>query len=300
VEAVITSHGQPLPDSVRRTLEPAFGHDFGDVRVHDDSAAAESARAVNALAYTVGNHIFFGHAQYSLNTDTGRRLLAHELTHTIQQSKLPARTRTTDNVESEQHWRLRTAAPHLPTAELFDDVHRRGSGGALRQRSSPEPRVQTLVSAPLIQRTKVCSKRLEAPVLGWLFNHSYVDDTGMDNCLGSSMPGNYAIQTLTSGNFVRGCAVKTPTSTDPQSDTPNVKECNPALGVTDLSRCLSDQYSRYADPSVYANAFGPNSNTFAGTLASACCADGSSTGLGLVPGWDHDPAPPLCFPWNGC
>jgi hypothetical protein len=71
--------------------------------------------------------------------------------------------------------------------------------------------------------TKICSKRLEAPVLGWFFNHSYIDDTGMGNCRGNSMPGNYAIQSLTSGNFVKGCAAKTSTSTDPQSYAPNVR-----------------------------------------------------------------------------
>jgi hypothetical protein len=151
------------------------------------------------------------------------------------------------------------------------------------------------LSSPMVQRTKMCSKRLQAPGLGLIFNHSYIDDTGMDNCKGSSMPGNYAVQDLVSGNFLKGCAVKTATSTDPQSYTPNVKQCDPAPGVTDLSKCLSDAYASYSDPSLYQNLpveNGPNSNTFAATLAKACCADSSSSGLGLVPGWDHDPAPP--------
>lgn len=86
VEHVLATPGQPLADSVRRTLEPGFGHDFSGVRVHDDSKAAESASAVNALAYTVGNHIVFGAGQYSPGTAGGDHLLAHELTHTIQQT----------------------------------------------------------------------------------------------------------------------------------------------------------------------------------------------------------------------
>ena len=61
------------------------GHDFARVRVHADAAAAASARAVHALAYTVGNHIVFGAGQFSPTTAAGRRLLAHELTHTLQQ-----------------------------------------------------------------------------------------------------------------------------------------------------------------------------------------------------------------------
>jgi hypothetical protein len=62
--------------------------------------------------------------------------------------------------------------------------------------------------------------------------------------------------------------------------------------MTDVSKCLRGAYAAYSDPSVYQNPRGPNSNTFAATLAKACCADSSSTGLGSVPGWDQSPAPP--------
>lgn len=86
VEAVLSTPGQPLADTARCMLEPAFGHEFGQVRVHDDSKAAESAASVGAVAYTVGNHIVFGSGQYAPGTADGNRLLAHELTHTIQQA----------------------------------------------------------------------------------------------------------------------------------------------------------------------------------------------------------------------
>ena len=86
VEEVFRTPGQPLADSARKTLEPGFGHDFSQVRIHDDSKAAESASAVSALAYTVGNHVVFGAGQYAPGTQNGNRLLAHELTHTIQQT----------------------------------------------------------------------------------------------------------------------------------------------------------------------------------------------------------------------
>jgi len=91
VEDVLNTAGQPLADSARRTLEPGFGHDFSGVRVHDDSKAAESASAVSAHAYTVGNHIVFGSSKYAPGTADGNRLLAHELTHVIQQSGDTAR-----------------------------------------------------------------------------------------------------------------------------------------------------------------------------------------------------------------
>ena len=86
VEDVLATPGQPLAESVRRTLEPGFGHDFSHVRVHEGSKPAESAAAVNAVAYTVGNHIVFGEGQYAPGTTAGQHLLAHELTHTIQQT----------------------------------------------------------------------------------------------------------------------------------------------------------------------------------------------------------------------
>jgi Domain of unknown function (DUF4157) len=86
VHEVINSSGQPLEAETRAFMEPRFQHDFSHVRVHTDTKAAMSAQAVNALAYTVGQHIVFGGGQFTSNTDQSRWLLAHELTHTIQQA----------------------------------------------------------------------------------------------------------------------------------------------------------------------------------------------------------------------
>ncbi len=84
-EVLSSSDGQPLDDSTRSFMEPRFGHDFSRVRIHTDERAVTSAQAVNARAYTVGNNIVFGTGQYVPQTYEGNRLLAHELTHTIQQ-----------------------------------------------------------------------------------------------------------------------------------------------------------------------------------------------------------------------
>ena len=83
---VLRSSGQPLDAETRAFMEPRFGHDFGHVRVHQDSRAAQSAQAVGAFAYTVGRDIVFGHDQFAPHSLSGQRLLAHELAHTIQQS----------------------------------------------------------------------------------------------------------------------------------------------------------------------------------------------------------------------
>jgi hypothetical protein len=79
-----TSGGEALPGHVRVAMEPAFGADFSGVRVHRDAAAADSARGIGARAYTVGNHIAFGTGQWAPGTDRGDHLIAHELTHTLQ------------------------------------------------------------------------------------------------------------------------------------------------------------------------------------------------------------------------
>ncbi len=86
VHEVLSSPGQPLGAGTRAFMEPRFGYDFSHVRVHTDARAAESSRAVNALAYTVGRDVVFSAGQYVPETVEGKRLIAHELTHTVQQS----------------------------------------------------------------------------------------------------------------------------------------------------------------------------------------------------------------------
>ena len=85
VDEVLGSPGRALDVSTRAFMEPRFGQDFSRVRVHTDAKASESAEAVNALAYTVGHEIVFGKGRLEPNTPAGRYLLAHELTHTVQQ-----------------------------------------------------------------------------------------------------------------------------------------------------------------------------------------------------------------------
>ena len=85
VHEVLAGPGRPLEPSVRDFMEPRLGHDFSRVRVHTDEKAAESARAVDALAYTAGRNLVFDAGRYEPGTPAGRQLLAHELAHTIQQ-----------------------------------------------------------------------------------------------------------------------------------------------------------------------------------------------------------------------
>lgn len=86
VHDVLRSPGQPLDATTRLFFEKRFAQDFSSVRVHADSKAADSANSVHARAYTVGKDIVFGPGEFSPHTDASRRLLAHELTHVVQQS----------------------------------------------------------------------------------------------------------------------------------------------------------------------------------------------------------------------
>ncbi len=108
------SGGQPLPASTRSSLEPRFGYGFGDVRVHTDSKADEAARAVGAQAFTLGRDIVFRDGAYRPETASGTHLLAHELTHVVQQrghtTPSVIRRKEPESKENEQKPKPGTAA----------------------------------------------------------------------------------------------------------------------------------------------------------------------------------------------
>lgn len=140
VHDVLRSPGRPLDDATRGFMESRFNHDFSGVRVHTDGRAAESARAVNALAYTVGNHVAFGAGQYAPGTSGGRSLLAHELAHTVQQSRTPGFARAGLEVGA------------------ADDAGEREAARAARQVSGGEPVAPLSTAGPSVQRLGDLSK----------------------------------------------------------------------------------------------------------------------------------------------
>ncbi len=83
--SVPRSGGRALEEPLRRRFEPRFGHDFSRVRIHTSDEAAASARSFGARAYTAGEHVVFGTGEYAPQTANGARLIAHELTHVVQQ-----------------------------------------------------------------------------------------------------------------------------------------------------------------------------------------------------------------------
>ena len=89
VQKALATPGMPLDRRTRSFFEPRFGRDFSSVRVHADDAAHRSAQSLDAQAYAVGHHVVFSRGKYSPRDESGRRLLAHELAHVVQQSHSP-------------------------------------------------------------------------------------------------------------------------------------------------------------------------------------------------------------------
>jgi hypothetical protein len=122
VHEVLRASGQPLDTATRTFFEPRFGFDFSQVRVHQDRDAAESARALGAHAYTVANHIVFDAGRHAPQASAGKHLLAHELTHVIQQhaSRTPHVQRDNAGEEKEKEERQRLLTDFTDGAGLPD------------------------------------------------------------------------------------------------------------------------------------------------------------------------------------
>jgi len=124
IESIKTG-GEPLRPASRNFFEQRFGHDFSNVRIHSDDRASQSAKGINAHAYTTGQHIIFGAGHYSPDTHTGQKLLAHELTHVIQQGSGASRSvqRSTKFVKPAPNYSVNPAeqigANQIKDADLF-------------------------------------------------------------------------------------------------------------------------------------------------------------------------------------
>lgn len=137
-DVVNSGGGSPLPADVRADMEARFGgEDFSDVRVHTDGAAHESAKSVNAQAYTVGSNIVFQRDLYDPSSPSGQHMLAHELTHVVQQRNGPV-----DGTD---------AGGGVKVSDPSDRFEREAVANADRLMSQPSPALAT-PSGPAVQR----------------------------------------------------------------------------------------------------------------------------------------------------
>jgi hypothetical protein len=133
VHDVINSGGSPLAPDVQQEMSGRLGHDFSDVRVHNDSAAHESAQSVNAHAYTVGSNVVFQRDKYDPGSNEGKTMLAHELTHVVQQRNGP--------VDGS------AAGGGIKVSDPSDRFEREASANADRVMSGPAPTATAQLSA---------------------------------------------------------------------------------------------------------------------------------------------------------
>ncbi len=133
VDQTLARPGRQLEPALQQDMEQRFGHDFSRVRVHSDTAAQQSAENVNASAYTVGHNIVFGAGQFAPRTHQGRRLLAHELTHVVQQSG-------SDGIDV--HSRNETRGRSVPRAVVSGVVQRQPIEAPQKPKSSRRGRTE--------------------------------------------------------------------------------------------------------------------------------------------------------------
>ena len=144
VHEVLNSPGQPLDQATRGFMEPRFGHDFSQVRVHTDGKAAESAQSVNALAYTVGLNVVFNTGKYAPKTFIGRQTLAHELTHVLQQQHITQGDHSTENL----HLAQSNGSHEVQANQIADAV-------TTQKHESRLPEITSNLSEPVIQRISI-------------------------------------------------------------------------------------------------------------------------------------------------
>jgi len=286
VHEVLRSPGQPLDQNTRSFMEPRFGHDFSKVKVHTDAPAAESAKAINARAYTFGESIVFGAGQFAPDTSDGKRLLAHELTHVVQQPQIPnhsqARDMTSpgDSVEREAD---ETAA--AVTSSKTASVQTRSGGAPMLmgdwQLADPFPGGSAGHPPAGLTGCHVYlgGRRIDDFWAGTLanFRHLYLDTY--------EGPANFAlieagpigsVSTGTSGAWVKNSDWD---ARGVQWDiTPSGKQCPTFIS------CLKNKTAQYhAAAHPYNYRYGPNSNSFAWWVLNECGLNISF----LISGWPY-------------
>jgi Domain of unknown function (DUF4157) len=152
LDVVGSGGGSPLDVDTRTDMESRLGHDFGDVRVHNDSRAHDSATAVNAHAYTVGSNVVFQRDKYDPSSTEGKTMLAHELTHVVQQRSGPVDGTPTGG--------------GVQVSDPSDRFETEAAANAERAMSAPGAQTTVSPAGPAVQREAAPEEAEEEPVQG--------------------------------------------------------------------------------------------------------------------------------------
>ena len=313
--------GRPLSGTERSFFEPRFGADFSNVRVHNDTRAANVARSVNARAFTFGHNVVFGAGEYSPDALTGRKLLAHELTHVVQQNGGPTLFSAGKNsmntilnsqkfsVVSTEFIQQGTAKPGVGH-DSADSVISRGSADAASRRliqRSFTPLAPGGGFRGLIERDRRRVPGRPASTLPWIDVRS--GPAAFVGLGGHGFDHLFIIETDTSARelFYRGgignrCAGTWPPfygiSTDSGPYLPGTVDWHPgapsvtvATGAAAMGKgsCCSSQLARIRASCTSYNPLGPNSNTVVKTLLANCGLPLRKPAGSWAPGWGHAP-----------
>lgn len=310
VHDVLHSPGHTLHAATRAFFEPRFGHDLSRVRVHTGGQAGESARAVHARAYTVGQDMVFAPGAYSPHTTEGKQLLAHELTHTVQQRQVQsssaalalgandsvheqAARAAESQVVSNNIWLPATplsqagmssgilSASTLQRVSESSSSESSGGGGG----SGPAPSPGTGPSCRIdVRATHIGGILSGAPI--WHLFIVYTDSTGTEfyyrggpggSCSGVDA-GSYGTIITDNGPYVAGTV-----DWDPSAPSVTVMSGPAACGN---DTCFASELRRIDGTCRPYAPTGPNSNTVASTLLSNCSVPRNKPVM-IAPGWGH-------------
>ena len=157
------SEGSALSDAARSFMESRFGHDFSGVRIHTDTHAVQMAKDLNAEAFTTGNHVYFNAGRYNPETQTGKRLLSHELTHVIQQQPMI------------QRYKLRGFPPAEETA-----MHAAVPAAAATVKACPKLSMWSQWTLSNAISSKRYDYKEDLGLCGWTFPASWYIEIGKD------------------------------------------------------------------------------------------------------------------------
>lgn len=233
VNRALMAPGHSLDAQTRGFMEPRFGHDFSSVRVHTDSLAGESARSVNALAYTLGSHVVFGAGQYAPHSAAGRRLLAHELTHVVQQRGQEHSLQGKGDPATGNESALTIGQP-------ADSLEREADRVSAAVTSETQPRLGRIADAgsltgpsvPAIQRKMVVNPTDDVPLPPGMSGPPDRLTNAVRGLLGDTCPEGKFNVDMTTGNVTPGVAgfctqppPKAPAPAASRSTTPAGCEC---------------------------------------------------------------------------
>ncbi len=183
---VLTSPGHPLDQPTREFMESRFAYNFSHVRVHTDTKSYNSAKMVNAQAYTVGSNIVFGKGNYSSTTSAGRKLLAHELTHVVQQRGIKGASnktritvsKPTDATEHEAD----TIANQVVSGEVQRNANQASQLDSGLHRDSNKMNIKQSISSPQLSGKWIVDDPAKVQVSGGAKNEDLLKDAFSDIC----------------------------------------------------------------------------------------------------------------------